>query len=109
MATPTENLVRLALQDKAPHLFKDLAASGGLNAFVKDKAEEISSLTTSLAHRMANQFGYSKTDDPMERQRIMNGVLPQAREVVLAEQLEFPQDETSRPNPAETTASPTTT
>lgn len=101
----TEQIVLQALKDKAPALHKDLAASGGLRAFVSGRAEEINSLTTSLAHRMANQAGYSKTDNPIERQRIMNGILPQAREIVLAEQLEFQQDETSRPSQAETTAS----
>lgn len=105
----TESMVLAALKDKAPHLHRELTDSGALDEFVKGKAEEISSLTTSLAHRMANQFGYGKTDDPMERARIMNGVLAQAREIVLAEQLEFPQDETSRPSPAATTDSPTAT
>lgn len=102
---PTETMVLQALKDRSPSLHAELAGSGQLNSFVKERAETISSLTTSLAHRMANQFGYGKTDDPMERARIMNGVLPQAREIVLAEQLEFPPDETSRPSQDETTAS----
>lgn len=124
-----DKLVHRALKDKAPSLLKELAANGKLRAFVKEKTEEINSLTTSLATEMAPNFGYNKTDAPMERARIMNGVMPMAREKALAEVLEFPPEtadgdeypngpdgdylrllaETSRQNPARTIDSATKT
>ena len=105
----SEKMVLQALKDKAPDLHKELMESGKLKGFVRERAEEIAALTTTLAHQMADKQGYAKTEDPMERARIMNGVLPMAREVVLAEQLEFPQDETSPQSQDRTTDSATMT
>ena len=93
-----EELVLAALKNKAPELLKDLKEGGELNEFVKDRAEEINSLTTSLAHQIAEKQGHGKTDDPLEKTGIMNSAIQAAREIVLAEQLEFPPDETSPQN-----------
>ena len=93
-----EELVLAALKNKAPELLKGLKEDGELNEFVKDRAEEINSLTTSLAHQIAANQGHGKTNDPLEKAGIMNSAIQAAREIVLAEQLEFPPDETSPQN-----------
>lgn len=93
----TSNLVREALKHKAPELMAELQSSGNLEAFIMERSEEISSLTTSLAHQIAVKQGMNEVQG-MERTAIYNAALHQAREIVLAEQLEFPPEETSRPS-----------
>ena len=44
----TYDLVKAALKDKNPALYKELAASGELNQFVMERAGEIRSATVTL-------------------------------------------------------------
>ncbi len=97
-----EEVVRLALKDKNPTLFKELSESGELAAFARERAEMIGRMTNDKANQIAVKFGIKDTDDPMEKARIKNGALPMAREIVLAEMLEFPPDETFRERPETT-------
>ena len=42
------DLVKAALKEKNPALYKELAASGKLNEFVRERADEIRSATVAL-------------------------------------------------------------
>lgn len=90
----TVNLVKAAMREKAPRLYRSLLASGELNQYAKDLAAEISSAVVSRTKEIAEANGYSAAlkSDPMKAVGTMNmaGVL--AREEVFAQMLEFPQD-----------------
>ncbi len=103
--TQTEELVRSALKEKAPALYRSLAASGELKQFVAVKAAEIVEQVHDLAMQIAENNGYNETDDPMKRVGIYNMAAALAREIVFAEMLEFPPDPTSLLNPDETSDS----
>lgn len=103
----TENLVRLALKDKAPGLLRELTASGKLGEFLADRADQMREATVTLSMDLAENKGYSKTleTDPMKAVGILKEAKALARERVHAEMLEFPQDETSQSSPGETMSS----
>lgn len=86
-------MVSLALKDKNPALFKELAASGQLNEYVANLADEIQSEVVSLTQAQRTQ---GKWDDlgPMECASKMAVANSLNLELVLAQMLEFPQDTT---------------
>ncbi len=87
------NLVLAAIKDKAPELHKQLAAKGELTQYVKDLAEQINSEIVSMTQ---SQRMRGKWDNlgPVECARRMKTAESLNQETVLAEMLEFPQDET---------------
>ena len=91
----TPSLVREALKHKSPALFSSLQHSGKLNEFVQETADEIASQIVSLVHQM-RMHGKWDSLPPMELAQNLKMADATAREIVLAEMLEFPQDETSR-------------
>lgn len=93
---PMIDTVKAALMDKAPALYSSLRKSGKLNAWVKDKAEEINAAIGARAREIAEHHGYSKLlqTDPMKAVGTMNMAKSLATEAVLAEMLEFPPAQT---------------
>lgn len=103
----TEKLVLAALKEKNPALHRQLERSGKLREYVSDLAGEISDQRTTLTMEIASKHGLqaAQKTDPIKAVGIMNMADKLATETVLAEMLDFPQDETSPPSRAETTAS----
>ena len=97
-------LVKDAIKEKAPALHKALVASGALNAYAQDLAEQISSQVVTLTQAQRIKEGWDKLG-PMECAARMRTASSLNREIVLAEMLEFPQDGTSPQSPDETTPS----
>lgn len=83
----------MTLKEKSPTLYRRLAESGELDEFVTTRAEEISDAVGTLTMEIAAKNGANKTTDYMEKVGILNMAQSQAREIVLAEMLEFPQDD----------------
>ena len=94
----TENLVLAALKEKAPALHKELAAAGTLQAFVKERADEINEQIVSMVmqDRLRNKWDRLP---PMELVAAMKGSESLAKEIVYAEMLEFPPEETQDEQP----------
>jgi hypothetical protein len=88
-----QSLVKAALKDKSQTLYRQLAKSGELDGFVTTRAEEISDAVGTLTMEIAAKNGANKTTDYMEKVGILNMAQSQAREIVLAEMLEFPTDD----------------
>lgn len=105
MKTATEQLVLSALKDKAPTLHKGLQASGQLNQFVKERADEIADSVVTRAQEIARKQGRDKAKTLEEKAGILKMSEALANEQVLSEMLEFPQDETFRSSPDATTNS----
>lgn len=102
-------LVREALKDKSPALFKELQMRGGLNDFLAEKVEEIQDAIHNREREIAQAQGYNRLlqTNPMEAAGVMKMASALAREEVLDEMLEFQPPETSQPRPAATTLSAT--
>lgn len=100
--------VLAAIKDKAPQLHQQLQASGKLNSHAQDLAEQINAEVVSMTMQDHKQHRWDKLP-PMERAAKMNAAKAMHRETVLAQMLEFPQDETSPANQGETTSSAPTT
>jgi hypothetical protein len=101
-------LVKDALKEKAPQLYRSLSASGKLNETAQELADQISSQVVTLtqaqrAKEKWDQLGPVACAAKMKMADSIN------LELVLAQMLEFPQDETSQPKPDETTSSDPTT
>jgi hypothetical protein len=90
----TYDLVKSALKDKNPALFKSLMASGELHPFVTERADEIQDEIATLTMELSSKARKAAAD-PMELAQILKGYDAMAREIVLAEMLEFPQDDIS--------------
>ena len=89
----TDQLVLAAMKEKAPQLLAQLKESGSLDQYIQTLAEDISSEITTLSLQIAIKHGYNDPDKTLpERVAIHNGAIPLAREIVLAELLDFPQD-----------------
>ena len=88
----TYDLVKAALKDKNPALYKSLAASGELNQFVTERADEIQDEIATLTMELSAK-ARKETSDPMEIAQLLKGYDSIAQETVLAEMLEFPQDD----------------
>ena len=88
----TYGLVKAALKEKNPALFKELSASGELHQFVTERADEIDSETVTLMMELSAK-ARKATSDPMEIAQLLKGYDAMARETVLAEMLDFPQDD----------------
>ena len=99
--------VALALKEKAPALHKELAASGKLNSYLDNLTSQISSDSVDLTMQQRMSQGWDKLGS-LESARRMKTAHAMNREAVLADALEFPQDETSPPSQGETTDSATT-
>ena len=105
---PMIQTVLLAIKDKAPALHKSLAASGKLNAYAQELADQINQATVDLTMEDHKRNRWDKLD-PMERAAKMNSAKAINREVAMAQVLEFPQDETSpQSQDATTSLDPTT-
>ena len=100
----TITLVKDAIKEKAPALYRSLAASGQLNEYAQDLADQISSQVVTLTQAQRIKEGWDKLG-PVECAARMRMASSLNREAVLADLLEFPQDETSPPSPGETTPS----
>jgi hypothetical protein len=87
----TYDLVKTALKDKNPALFKSLMASGELHPFVTERADEINSAIVTLMMELSAKERKTAAD-PMELAQILKGYDAMARETVLDEMLEFPQE-----------------
>lgn len=88
----TDKLVRLALKDKNPALYRDLQARGELETFVTETADEIRERIVSMVQEMRRANKWDNLD-PMELVQNLTAANATAREIVLAEMLEFPQDD----------------
>lgn len=103
-----QTTVELALKDKAPKLHAALKADGKLGQYVADLASQISSETVSLTQEQRARQKWDRLG-PLECAAKMRTAQVLNREAAMAHLLEFPQDETSPPSPAETTGSTTPT
>ena len=90
----TANLVKAALKNKNPDLHRSLQQKGELNAFAVDLADQISEQVVTLTQAQRIKEGWDKLG-PMECAARMRTASSLNRELVLAEMLEFPQDQTS--------------
>ena len=104
----THNLVKDALKAKAPSLHKSLVATGQLSQYAADLADQISDQVVTLTQAQRIKEGWDKLG-PAECAAKMRTASSLNRELVLAQMLEFPQDETSPPSQDETTGSALTT
>lgn len=104
----TVNLVKEALKHKSPSLYRHLIAKGKLNEYAQELAEQISERVVALTMEQRIREGWDKLG-PMESAGRMKMASILNRELVLAQMLEFPQDETYPPSPDETTDSGPTT
>lgn len=107
--TSLQTLVRDALKDHNPTLFRELQMRGGLNDFLAEKAEEMQDAIHNREREIALAQRYNQLlqTNPMEAAGVMKMAGALAREEVLAELLEFLPPETSPQRPAETTLSAT--
>jgi hypothetical protein len=90
--------VLLALKDKAPALHRQLAEKGELRAYAADLADQISSQAVDLTQQQRLREKWGKLG-PMECAAKMKMAHELNLEVVMADLLEFPQDETSPSRP----------
>ena len=88
----TYDLVKAALKEKNPALFKELASSGELHQFVTERADEIQDEIATLTMELSAK-ARKATSDPMEIAQLLKWYDAMARETVLAEMLNFPQDD----------------
>lgn len=99
----TIDLVRNALKDKNPALFRDLQMRGGLKDFLAERTQEIQDAIVSRTMEIAKGQGLTEATSPLDKAALLKVAESLASEEVLAEMLEFPQDETSQPSPDATT------
>ena len=99
----TEKMVLTALKEQNPALHQQMAESGQLRAFLADQAEEINDQIINLATRIAAQHKANEAKSFQEKVGILNSANSMATEIVLAEMLQYPQDETSPQSQGETT------
>lgn len=90
----TYNLVKEAIKHKAPALHKQLEAKGELNKYARDLAEQIQQEIVDLTMADHKRNRWDKLE-PMERAAKMKTAMSLNQEKVLADMLEFPQEETS--------------
>lgn len=95
-------LVKAALEDKNPKLYKALKAEGTLNEYVAEIAKEASSQIVTLTQAQRMKEKWDKLG-PMECAARIRAADAENLRVVMADLLEFPQDETSLQNQDETT------
>ena len=107
MASLMETTILAALKEKAPALHQQMTEAGTLRAFVADQEEEINEQIATLGMKLAIKQGAFKTPElPLvEKAAILNRADKMATEIVLAEMLQFPLDETSPPSQDATTPS----
>jgi hypothetical protein len=90
----TEKMVLAALTEKNPDLLQQLTRAGDLSEFVSTQAEEINQQIATLSAELATKQGAFKAKSFQEKVGILNTSDKMATEIVLAEMLEFPRDET---------------
>ena len=88
----TYDLVKAALKEKNPALFKELAASGELHRFVLERSEAIKSEIVTLTMELSAK-AEKEASGPMDVAQIFKGYDSMAREIVLSQMLDFPQDD----------------
>ena len=103
-----QQMVKAALQEKAPELFKQLQASGKLNQYVQDLSSQISSEIVTMTQEDRRRGKWDKLG-PVACAAKMKMAEALNRETVLAQMLEFPQEGTSPQSQDETTNSDPTT
>lgn len=89
---PNEKLVRLALKDKSPTLYRRLAERRELDEFVTTRAEEISDAVVSMTQEQRLKEKWDRLG-PVECAARLQTAAALNREIVLAEMLEFPTDD----------------
>jgi hypothetical protein len=89
-----ESQVLAALKEKNPALLQQLTRDGDLSEFVSTQAEEINQQIATLGVELATKHGAFKAKSFQEKVGILNTTDKMATEIVLAEMLEFPRDET---------------
>jgi hypothetical protein len=89
-------IVKEHLLAKAPELYQSLLKSGGLNEFVLNLAQEISSEVVDLTQAQRFKEHWDKLG-PLECAARMKMANALNREIVIADMLEFPPEETSPP------------
>ena len=94
----TTSLVKAALKEKAPALLKSLQEAGKLNDYVSELASQISSETVRLTQEQRRREKWDALG-PMVCAGRMKMADALNQEIVLADLLEFPQDETSPAKP----------
>lgn len=99
----TESLVLATLKAKAPALHRRLAASGELGQFVQERAGQFQEQVVSMTQAQRIKEHWDRLG-PMECAGKMKMADAINREIVHAEMLDFPQDETFRSSQAETTS-----
>ena len=87
-----QNLVRAALKEKSPTLYRRLAESKELDEFVMTRAEEIVSAILSMTQEQRLKEKWDKLG-PVECVELIQVNDALNREIVLAEMLEFPTDD----------------
>lgn len=100
-----ETTVLTALKEKNPSLHRQLTEQGKLRAFLADQSEQINDQIATLAVHLASRQGADKAKSLPEKAGIHKTADAMATEIVLAEMLDFPQDETFPQRPDETTPS----
>ena len=96
-------LVSDALKDKNPALFRELQIRCKLKDFLAEKTAEIQDAIVSRTMEIAKWHGLTEATSPLDKAAMLKVAESLASEEVLAEMLEFPQDETSQPSPDATT------
>lgn len=87
-------MVRAAMQDKSPALFKSLSESGKLSQAVTEISQDLTSQIVTRQREIAQAHGLTDKTPPMETARILQMAAGMAREEAFGS-LEFPMDETS--------------
>ena len=99
----TEKMVLAALKEKNPTLHRQLVETNKLRPFLADQSEQINDQIVTLSVHLASQQGANKAKSLVEKAGIHKTAEAMATEIVLAEMLEFPLDETSPQKQDETT------
>jgi hypothetical protein len=87
-----QSLVKAALKDKSPTLYRRLAESKELDGFVTTRAEEIVSAILSMTQEQRLKEKWDKLG-PVECAELIQVNAALNRAIVLAEMLEFPTDD----------------
>lgn len=85
-------MVKMALQEKAPHLYRTLKLKGQLETFALDQAQTINeAVTAAIAATLASPE--YKKERYLDRARLLAEAQRNAREAAIAVVLEFPDVE----------------
>jgi hypothetical protein len=100
--TVLQKTIEAAMRDKAPRMYADLKASGRLMSTIRDLESQINEQVTTAVMEQRLREGWDRLP-LLENAARMKAAESLAREIALAEVLQFPPDETSNQSPAATT------